>query len=152
MPQQPIRPRRRLQDVASEETGQSTVLILGMVLIVLMVATVVIGATTVNLEARKLLSAADGAASAAAQSAAAAGTSPSLSSAQVLAQAQDYLTSSGADQRFPGVEVSEAWVSDAGDTAHVRLSSSAELPMVNWFLPLEVPVSVESHARVSLNR
>lgn len=135
-----------------EEQGQSTVLILGMVMIVLMIVAVVIGATAVNLEARKLLSAADGAASAAAQSATAPGAAPSLTSTQVHAQAQQYLETSAAHQRFTALEITDAWIADGGDTAHVRLGSTAELPLLSWVLPVEVPVTVESHSRVSVNR
>lgn len=144
--------RTRAAAAHHEESGQSTVLILGMILVVLMLVSVVGGATAVNLEARKLLSAADGAASAAAQSAAGAGTAPTLTSSQVRAQAQDHLEASGAHGRLRGVEVTEAWVADGGDTAHVRLGASAELPILSWFLPTEVPISAESHSRVSLNR
>ncbi|GAB3188272.1 pilus assembly protein TadG-related protein [Nesterenkonia suensis] len=144
--------RSRALRVHREESGQSTVLILGMILVVLMLVSVVVGATSVNLEARKLLSAADGAASAAAQSATTAGTSPALTSTQVRAQAQDYLEASGAPGRLMHLEVTDAWVADGGETAHVRLGASAELPILSWFLPAEVPVTAESHARVSLNR
>ncbi|MFD5821023.1 pilus assembly protein TadG-related protein [Nesterenkonia xinjiangensis] len=144
--------RARCRQLHDEESGQSTVLILGMILVVLMLVSVVVGATAVNLEARKLLSAADGAASAAAQSAAGAGSAPTLTSSQVRAQAQDYLDASGAHGRLPGLEVTDAWVADGGQTAHVRLGASAELPILSWFLPAEIPISAESHSRVSLNR
>ncbi|OSM44413.1 hypothetical protein [Nesterenkonia sp. PF2B19] len=144
--------RARIEASHREDAGQSTVLILGMVLVVLMLVSVVAGATAVNLEARRLLSVADGAASAATQGAAAGGTAPSLTVSQVRARAQGYLDDSGAHGRLGGVEVVDAWVADGGETAHVRLGASAELPLLSWFLPAEVPISAESHARVSLNR
>lgn len=135
-----------------EESGQSSVLILGLLVILLLLVGVVTSATAVNLEARKLLSAADGAASAAAQSASATGVSPSLSESQVLAAAQEYLRESAAGQRFSGVEITHASVADGGSTARVELAAAVELPMVSWVVPAEMTVTAESHARVSLNR
>lgn len=139
-------------ELEQEERGQSSVLILGMLVILLLASTVVAGATAVNLEARKLLSAADGASSAAAQSATASGASPSLSERQVRAAAQDYLSSSGAHQRFTAVEITQASTADGGSTAEVELAAAVELPLVSWVLPAHVTVTAESHARVSLNR
>lgn len=137
-----------------EEAGQSSVLILGMLMVVLLLVAVMAGATAVNLEARKLLSAADGAASAAAQAAegGASGPGPRVSSDQVREQAQNYLAVSGAETRFSDVAVSGAWVTDAGETAHVELAAVVDLPVVSAILPARVPITVESHARVSLNR
>jgi len=136
------------------ELGQSTVLILGLLLVLLLLVGVMAGATAVNLEARKLLSSADGAATAAAQAAEqGVGTpAPRVSSAQVRAQAEEYLSVSGAHTRFDGLAVSRAWVSDAGETAHVELAAVVDIPMVSLVLPAQVSISVESHARVSLNR
>lgn len=143
-----------LRRLAHEDAGQSSVLILGMLLVVLLLVAVMAGATAVNLEARKLLSAADGAASAAAQAAEqGAGTpAPQVSAGQVRAQAQNYLSASDAGSRFDELQVSRTWVTDAGETAHVELAAVVELPMVSAILPARVPISVESHARVSLNR
>lgn len=159
----PPRPLRRSRDsvraamlrrLHAQDAGQTSVLVLGMLLVVLLLVAVMAGATAVNLEARKLLSAADGAASAAAQAAeqGASGPTPRVSSDQVRAQAQNYLAVSGADERFNGVVVSRAWVTDAGETAHVELAAVVDLPVVSAILPARVPISVESHARVSLNR
>ena len=147
-------PPRWLERLRHEDSGQSSVLILGMLLVVLLLVTVMTGATAVNLEARKLLSAADGAASAAAQAAeqSVSAPTPSVNSDQVRAQAQNYLTVSGAHDRFADLEVSRTWVTDAGETAHVELAAVVDLPMVSMILPARVPISVESHARVSLNR
>ncbi len=142
----------RLGRAHREESGQTSVLILGLLVVLLLLTGVVASATAVNLEARKLLSAADGAASAAAQSASAAGPSPTLSQNQVRAAAQDHLSFSGADQRFSGLEITHASTADGGSTARVELAASVELPMISWLLPAEVTVTAESHARVSLNR
>lgn len=144
----------RTRQLQAEEAGQASVLILGLLLVVLLLVSVMAGATAVNLEARKLLSAADGAASAAAQAAEQGpdGPTPRVSGDQVRAQAQEYLTVSGAHSRFGDLSVSRAWVSDAGETAHVELAAVVDLPLVSVILPARVPISVESHARVSLNR
>lgn len=139
-------------ELQREERGQSSVLILGMLVVLLLTAAVVAGATAVNLEARKLLSAADGASSAAAQSASATGASPSLSENQVRAAAQDYLSDSGALQRFTAVEITHASTADGGATAQVELAAAVELPIISWVVPAQVTVTAESHARVSLNR
>ncbi|GGE61345.1 pilus assembly protein TadG-related protein [Nesterenkonia cremea] len=141
-----------VSELQREDRGQSSVVILGMLVILLLTAAVVAGATAVNLEARKLLSAADGASSAAAQSASAAGASPSLSENQVRAAAQDYLSDSGAYQRFTAVEITQASTADGGATAQVELAAAVELPILSWVLPAQVTVTAESHARVSLNR
>lgn len=144
----------QMRQMQTEDSGQSSILILGMLLVVLLLVAVMAGATAVNLEARKLLSAADGAASAAAQSAEQGASSPlpQVSSDQVRAQAQNYLTVSGAHGRFSDLAVSQAWVTDAGETAHVELVAVVDLPVVSAILPARVPISVESHARLSLNR
>ncbi|MDO5492305.1 MAG: hypothetical protein Q4F53_01675 [Nesterenkonia sp.] len=136
-----------------DEEGQSTVLFLGMMLLVLSVVAVVVGATSVNLESRRLLAAADGAASAASLSATASGDArPTVSEGQALAAAEEYLYTSGADDRFDGVEITGVRVTDGGRTAHIELATSAELPMVSAVLPAEVTVTAESHARVTLRR
>ncbi|MBO0595054.1 hypothetical protein I2485_08580 [Nesterenkonia sp. E16_7] len=144
----------KLRRLEQEDAGQSSILILGMLLVVLLLVSVMAGATAVNLEARKLLSAADGAASAAAQAAeqGASGAGPRVNSDQVLAQAQNYLAVSGADRRFSDLAVSRTWVTDTGETAHVELAAVVDLPLVSVILPAQVPITVESHARVSLNR
>lgn len=136
-----------------QEEGQSTVLFLGMMVLVLSVVAVIVGATAVNLESRRLLAAADGAASAASLSATASGDArPTVSEGQALAAAEEYLYTSGAQERFDGVEITGVEVTDGGRTAHIELSTTAELPMVSAVLPAEVAVSAESHARVTLRR
>lgn len=142
------RARRALR----REEGQSSVLFLGLFVILLLMATVMMGATAVNLEARKLLSTADGAATAAAQSAVPTPTGASLSSAHVSAAAQEHLNQVDAGARFADLRLVSASAHDGGSTARVELSASVELPLVSWILPAEVTVAAESHARVSVNR
>lgn len=149
--------RRALPSVRADrawrgEEGQSSVLFLGLFVIVLLMATVMMGATAVNLEARKLLSVADGAATAAAQGAAPTPSGASMSSAQVSAGAAEHLEQVRADARFSDLQILAASAQDGGSTARVELAATVELPLVSWILPAEVTVTAESHARVSVNR
>ncbi|WP_022872365.1 pilus assembly protein TadG-related protein [Nesterenkonia alba] len=138
----------------SDETGKITILTVGMVTMLLMLSAVVIGAATVTVETRQVLSAADGAASAAAE---AAHTTrgphpPVFSSQQARAAAEDYLQASGATTRHSNLQVRRTWTSDGGETIHVELGAVVELPVLRWVLPAEVPVSAESHARLTVER
>lgn len=134
-----------------EESGQMSVLVLGMLVILLLMVSVVVGATTVHLESRRLLSAADGAASAASNGAEMAGRQ-SMSAAEVGARAREYLETSGAYGRFDGLQVRRVWTSDGGASAHVELSSAAEMPLVSTVVPDAVTVTVDSHSRVTTER
>ncbi|GAA1805490.1 hypothetical protein [Nesterenkonia flava] len=141
----------------AQDTGQTTVLTLGVLTLALMLIAVIGGATAVNLEARKLLAAADGAASAAVVEAQISGAGnrhpvPRLQEAQIRAAAEQYLLQTGADRRFDELRVSRAWTSDGAQTAHLELTAEVPLPVIRWVLPASVRVSAESHARVSLNR
>ncbi len=144
--------RCRLHRELAQESGQTTVLILGMVSIVLMLAAVIIGASVVNVESRQLLSEADAAASAAALAAQPAPGAAQLTEQQIIAAAQDYLTEAEAHHRHPGLEVTGASISPAGETITVELRADAELPVLRWVLPATVEVTAESHARISVNR
>lgn len=135
-----------------EESGQTTLLILGMVTILLMLAAVVISATSVNVQARQLLSEADAAVSAAAASAPPVPGAPQLTEGQVRSAAEQYLSDSGAFDRHAGVEVIDAWMSSGGETISVQLGAQAELPGLRWALPARVEITAESHARITLSR
>lgn len=143
---------RRKRQVRETEDGQTTVLILGMVAILLMLAAVIIGATTVNVQARQLLSEADAAASAAAVSAQPVAGAPQLTQDQIRAAAEDYLTDAGAHTRHTGLEVVDTWVSPGGETISVELGARAELPGIRWVLPASVEITAESHARIAISR
>lgn len=137
----------------TEERGQTTVLILGVFTVVLMLTAVILGVTVVNAEARKLLATADGAAAAAASAAQTSGqAAPQVSEEQVRHAAEAHLEAAGVDLQHPGVQVTDAWTSDGGETVHVRLGASVELPVLRWVLPAEVPITVDSHARITLDR
>lgn len=144
--------RRLRSEDWEEESGQTTVLILGMVAILLMLAAVIIGATSVNVQARQLLSEADAAASAAAVSAQPVPGAPQLSQTQIRAAAEQYLEDAQAEQRHLNVEVAEVWASPGGETISVQLRAQAELPGLRWVLPARVEISAESRARITLTR
>lgn len=144
----PGRNPRRTED----ESGQISVLVLGMVLIVLMLTAVIFGATQVNLEARKLFSTADGAATAAAASVEPGHSIQVPAEAQLRAAVEDHLSVTGAHQNHYRLEIVRTWASDDGETVHVELAAAAELPVLRWIMPAEVPVVADSHARVTINR
>ncbi|TLP75487.1 hypothetical protein [Nesterenkonia sphaerica] len=147
-----MRQNLRFQHSLNDESGQTTVLILGMMTILLMFAAVILGATVVNGEARKLLSEADGAASAAAIAAQPAPGVPQISDQQIRAAAEQHFEQAGSHQRHVGLAVIEAGTSPGGETIHLRLRSEAQLPGLRWVLPAGVEVTAESHARVAINR
>ncbi|WP_150463073.1 hypothetical protein [Nesterenkonia ebinurensis] len=144
--------RGRTQQALAEESGQTTVLILGLVSIVLMLAAVIISASIVNVESRKLLSEADAAASSAALAAQPAPGTPQLTEQQIVAAAQDYLSEAEAHHRHHDLAVTGASISGGGDTITVELRAEAELPVLRWVLPATVEVTAESHARITVNR
>lgn len=139
-----------------DESGQTTVLILGVLVIVLMLSAVIIGATTVNLAARQVLAEADGAASAAAHTAQSGGVGPSglprAGSGQVAEAVEEHLQNSNAYSRHDNLTVSRAWASPTGQTVHVELAATTELPVLSWVLPAHVEVTGASHARVTVHR
>lgn len=146
--------RRRILSAhnSHDETGQTTVLILGMVSVVLVFAAVILGATTVNAQARHLLSEADGAASAAALAAQPAPGTPQITEQQIRSAAEQHLAESGAHQRHRGLHVVDTGTSPGGETIYLQLSAQAELPGLRWVLPATIEVTAESHARIAINR
>lgn len=140
------------------EDGQSMILIIGYVLIVLLAVSVTLAATLVNTQARKLLSVADSAVTAAADSfevedsGGDGALSLHLSDAGVAAAASKYVADVGAAGRFDGFAIARAGSSGDGTTAVVRLRAVVRPPIVGWFVPEGIPISVESSARTGLTR
>lgn len=134
------------------------ILILGYVVIVLLAVSATLAATLVNTQARKLLSVADSAVTAAADSfdVENAGTTDKiqihLSDAGVAAAASKYVGDVGAASTFDGFAVARAGASTDGTTAIVRLSAVVRPPIIGWFVPDGIPISVESSARTGLTR
>ncbi|AXJ11978.1 hypothetical protein CFN17_18790 [Arthrobacter sp. PM3] len=135
------------------------VLSIGFVVIALLLATVVMAASSVYLEHKKLLSLADGASVAAADSFTlgqldTAGGTPSavLSGARVRSAVGDYLGRNGAFSRFSGLAVAPATGSPDGATAVVALSATAHPPVVNFLVPDGIRIEATSTARSRLTR
>jgi uncharacterized membrane protein len=143
----------------TDENGQLTVMIIGYVTLALLVATVVIGISSVYLEHKRLLSLADGASLAAADSytlgeVASQGGSPSavLNPARVRAVAADFVSRSPASARFQGLAVAGSTGTPDGSTAVVVLTAEVHPPVVNFLVPGGIAIEATSTARSRLTR
>ena len=141
------------------DEGQIMVLALGYILLALLMATVVMAASSVYLEHKKLLSLADGAAVAAADSFTlgqleSTGGSPSaiLSGSRVRGAAVDFLFRSGAFTRFDGLTAAPGTGSPDGSTAVVVLTAAVHPPVVNFLVPAGIRIEASSTARSRLTR
>lgn len=135
------------------------VLIIGFVLLALLVAAAVMGASSLYLEHKKLLSMADGASVAAADSYTLGqietkGGSPTavLSGSRVRNVAADFLNRNDAYARFSGLVVAPATGSPDGSTAVVVLSAEVHPPIVNFIIPDGIRIEAKSVARSRLTR
>jgi hypothetical protein len=135
------------------------VFIIGYVLLALLLTTVVMAASAVYLEHKKLLSAADGASVAAADSYTlgevdnSSGTpSAVLDGGRVRNVTLDYLNRNGAFARFHSLEVAPATGSPDGATAVVTLSAAVHPPIVNFLIPEGIRIQATSTARSRLVR
>ncbi|MBT2586111.1 hypothetical protein J7I86_09685 [Arthrobacter sp. ISL-95] len=133
-----------------------TVLIVGFVLLALLLASVVMAASTVYLEHKKLLSLADGAALAAADSYTAGdiggGSLPSTSlvDVRVLAATDSYLEASSASFRHDHLAIAGGTGSEPGGTAVVVLSAVVHPPVVSFLLPDGIVIEAKATARSRL--
>jgi len=107
-----------------------TVLIIGFVMLALLVSTVVMAASSLYIEHKKLLSLADGASVAAA----------------------DYLSRNGAVGRVDGLAVAAGTGTPDGSTAVVVLSATVHPPVVNFLIPNGITIAASSTARSRLTR
>lgn len=142
---------------AHDESGQSMILIIGMIAIALLVISVVLAATAVNAQARKLLSVADGAVAAAAdnfdlRADGAHDATLELNPAQVRAAASKYLADVGASSQFGNLHIISASVQGDSVTAHLKLGAVVHPPIIGWIVPSGVSISVEAKARTLLTR
>ncbi|MEV7661042.1 Tad domain-containing protein [Paenarthrobacter sp. NPDC089316] len=140
------------------EDGQITVLILGYVVLALLLATVVMAASAMYLEHKKLLSLADGAALAASDSYLVedlqGGTVPSVTLVddRVLAATQSYLAKSKAFADHDRLEVGEGTGSEAGGTAVVVLRAVAHPPVISFLVPDGIVIEAKATARSRLTQ
>lgn len=141
------------------DNGQVAVLIIGFVMLSLLILTVVMAASAVYVERKKLLSVADGASLAAADTftladvqGSAGAPVPTLSDGTVRSAVQRYLADTGAAGRFDGLSISSGTGSPESRTAHVVLSAVVHPPIVNFLVPAGVSITVSSDARSELRR
>ena len=119
----------------------------------------VVAASSVYLEHKKLLSMADGASVAAADSFTlgqleSGGGSPTaiLSAGRVRSAAADYLHRNSAYARFSDLAVAPGTGSPDGSTAVVVLSAAVHPPIVNFLVPDGIRIEARSTARSRLTR
>ncbi|WP_231686062.1 MULTISPECIES: pilus assembly protein TadG-related protein [Micrococcaceae] len=141
------------------EEGQITVMVVGYLAVALLVATVMLGITSVYLEHKRLLSLADGAALAAADSftlgeVAAQSGSPAalLDPGRVRSAATDFVAGSPAALRFDSLAVAGETGTRDGATAVVVLTAAVHPPIVNFLVPGGIPIEARSTARSRLTR
>jgi uncharacterized membrane protein len=142
-----------------DESGQLTVLVVGFMVLCLLLAGAVTGASAVYLEHKRLLSVADAAAQAAADSFTLADSvrgpeAPvaTLRSERVRGVVNMYLERGGASARFEELTVAAITGSPDGKSAQVTLSAVVRIPIVADFLPEGVRVDATSTARAQLTR
>lgn len=135
------------------------VLVIGFTLISLLVVTVVMAASAVYLEHKRLLSLADSAAIAAADTFTLASVSvsedapvPILNDAAVDHAVASYLSLTSAAEQFDSLAIDSSTGTPDGRTAHVVLSAVVHPPVVSFLLPDGVLLSVASDARSELTR
>lgn len=129
------------------------ILIIGYVVIALLAISAMLAATSVNLEARRLQSVADGVADAAANGATLgdnAGTG--LTDGSVKARSETHLGRTNADARFQSLNLAGAWAAADGGTAYVVLEARVDPPIIGWFVPAGIPIRVDSDARSAVNQ
>jgi uncharacterized membrane protein len=156
-----IRAVRRRTDEGADD-GQILLLVLGYCLICLVLVLVVVSASAVHLERKRLLSVADAAALDAADSFDAGvfyteGTAPGrgvpVSDASVRASVDDYVESRGASGDFSAFGVASPTGTPDGQTAEVTLVAVAIPPLVTSVIEDYaggIPLRVTARARTGL--
>lgn len=151
-----LRLKEWLGRLQNDQRGQATPLIIGLVAVALLAVTVMLAATQINGQARRLLGVADGASTAAADDylvqLSGGDLSLKLTDTTVRNSVAEYLSYTNAGTNFSALSIQEASASADGRTAHVRLSARVHPPLVNWIVPDGVTISVESDARVNLEQ
>lgn len=157
-----IRPLGRVLGRARREgaeSGQVTMLVLGFTMVVILLVLGTIAVTSVQLSRMRLLDAADGAALDAADSldvgayAGGLGGAVALSDATVNQTARSYLADRPRPPSMLAWSVAPGTGTSDGETAVVRLSGRAEVPVVGGLLESlggSVTITVESRARAAL--
>lgn len=141
------------------EDGQVTVLIIGYILVSLLVISVMLAASAVYIEHKKLLSLADGAAVTAADSYGLGevrtdteNPAPSLDSGAVRDSAGRYLQRTNAAARFSTLALDPGTGAPDSRTARVVLTAVVHPPVVSFLLPDGVSITAVADARSNLRR
>ena len=141
------------------EAGQVTLLILGFSVVAILLIVGTVAVTSVQLSRMRLLDAADGAALDAADSLdlgayeGGLGGAVAVSDATVRNTAVQYLAERPRPESMLGWQVAPGTGSPDGQTAVVRISGRADLPLVGGLLDTlggSVTITVESRARATL--
>ena len=144
-----------------DDSGQTTVLIVGLAVVLLMAAGVVVDATAAYLHRQGLTSVADGAALAGADAGSrneavlygeGVGEAERLAQARAVAQAAvaEHLRSIGAHADYPGLRVSVGF-DPARDSVVVTVRAPLELPLSVPGSPERASISARSSATVQLD-
>ncbi|GAA0206380.1 hypothetical protein GCM10009526_30880 [Glutamicibacter creatinolyticus] len=142
--------------LGAEDSGQSLVLVIGLVAITLLTISIVLAASAVNLKARQLLAAADGAVIAAVDEFELVGEGPKpeirLNEQQVSQAVRRYLADTQAHGRFDDLGVGGVGILPDGQGATVQLTARVTPPIVGWLVPAGIPIHVDATARTVLSR
>jgi Flp pilus assembly protein TadG len=147
-------PRRR-----GGEEGQVTLLVLGFAVVVIVLVLGTVAATSAQLSRMRLLDAADGAALDAADSLDAGtyelgvGDAVPVSDATVTTTAAAYLAERRRPESLLSWRVAPGTGSPDGETAVVRVTGEADVPMVGWMLRGlggSLTITVEARARAAV--
>ena len=149
----------RARDGLRAEHGQTTVLTIGLCAVLVALMLVMLAATSVAIQARRVQSLADGAALAGAEELGfRLGGDPAvvLSDGAVASSAAAYLDAVGAQRSVPGLGGMQAAVAGDGATVVVRLEAQVSLlPPGGAFagiVPATVPVQATGSSRTALTR
>lgn len=141
------------------ESGHVLLLVLGFAVIVMVLVVGAVAATSVQLSRMRLLDVADGAALDAADSLDAGtygrgvGDAVPVSDATVLGTARDYLAERSRPASLLSWTVAPGTGTTDGETAVVRITGEAEVPMVGWMLRglgSSITITVEARARAAV--
>jgi hypothetical protein len=151
--------RLRIPRHGGPESGQVTLLVLGFSLVAILLVVGTVAVTSVQLSRMRLLDAADGAALDAADSLDLAayrrglGEAVAVNDDTVRSTAVDYLAARPRPQSMLAWQVGPGTGSPDGQTAGVRITGRADLPLIGGVLEAlggSVNITVESRARADL--
>lgn len=135
---------------SGSEAGSISLLLIGLMLVLLLVASVIVGITTVYLEQKQLQDFADQTAQAVSNEvrglSGADGSIPVLTPAIVQEYSQEFINQSGASSEFNNLSLAS---SNGGstNTAQVSLTATVHLPLVSLVVPEGIGISATGTGR-----